>query len=69
MRAVVRATGHHDVEFAGQVGEFRIALVADDDAIEFVDNGRSVKAFVRRQARHGAAVDVANVIDARLERA
>ena len=68
VRAVVRATGHHDVEFAGQVGEFRIALVADDDAIEFVDNGGSVEAFVRRQACHSAAVDVANVIDARLER-
>ena len=69
VRAVVRATGHHDVEFAGQVGEFRIALVADDDAIEFVHNGRSVEAFVRGQACHSAAVDVANVIDARLERA
>ena len=69
MRAIVRATRHHDVEFARQVAEFRIALVADDDAIEFVDNGRSVKPFVRRQARHGAAVDVANIINARLERA
>src|SRR6266700_4897167 len=43
VRAVVRATRHGDVEFARQVGELRVALAADDDGIQFVDDGRSVK--------------------------
>src|SRR5467141_361949 len=68
MRAVVHATRNRDVEFARQVGELRVALAADDDAIQFVNDGRGVKQFVRRQAGQGAAVDIANVVDARLQR-
>ena len=68
-RAVVHATRNRDIELARQVGELRVALAADDDAIQFVDDRRGVKQFVRRQAGQGAAVDIANVVDARLERA
>src|SRR6267142_758181 len=67
--AIVRATRDGDVEFSRQVSELRVALAADDDAVQFVDDGGGVKQFVRRQTREGAAVDVANVVDARLQRA
>src|SRR5260370_8916014 len=43
MRAGVRTTCHGDVEFAGQVGEPRVALPSDDHSIQFVDDGRRVK--------------------------
>src|SRR6266478_5390049 len=69
MRAIVGAARHGDVELARQVGELRVALAADDDAIQLVDDWRSVKQFVQRKARQRAAVDVANVIDAGLQRA
>src|SRR5713226_5203832 len=69
VRAVVHATSHGDVEFSRQVGEFRVALVADDDAIQFVDDRRSIEQFVRRQACQSATVDVANVVYTRLQRA
>src|SRR5260370_9030475 len=69
MRAVVRATCNGDVEFSGQVGELRVALAADDNAIQFVDDRRSIEQFVRRQTGEGTAVDVANVVDAGLQRA
>src|SRR5216684_8301364 len=66
---VVRATRYHDVELAGQVGELRIALAAHDDAVQFVDDRRGVEQFVRRQTGEGTTVDVANVVDAGLQRA
>src|SRR6266478_4612540 len=43
VRAVVRATRHGDIEFARQVGELRVALAANDDAIQFVNDGGGVK--------------------------
>src|SRR5258708_1147198 len=43
MRAVVRATCHGDIEFARQVVELRVALATNNDAIQFVNDGRSVK--------------------------
>src|SRR5260370_19262482 len=66
---VVRATGDRDVELARQVGELGVTLAAADNAIQFRDDRRGVKQFVCLQTCKRAAVDVANVVDARLERA
>src|ERR1700731_4233884 len=66
---VVRATRDGDVEFSRQIGELRVALAAHNDAVQFVDDWRSIEQFVRGQAGEGAAVDVANVVDASLQRA
>src|SRR5437879_524542 len=64
---VVRATRDGDVELARQVGELRVAVAPDDNAIQFVDDRRSVKQFMRRQTSQGAAVDVADIVYARLQ--
>src|SRR6266481_5822829 len=69
VRAIVRATRDGDIEFSRQIGGLGIPLAADDDAVQFVNDGRGIKQFVRRQTGEGAAVDVANVVDAGLERA
>src|SRR5260370_3252881 len=50
VRAVVRATADRDVELARQVGELGVTLAADDNAIQFVDDRRGVKHFVRRES-------------------
>jgi len=39
--AIVRATRDGDVEFSRQVSELRVALAADDDAVQFVDDGEA----------------------------
>src|SRR6266481_3144755 len=69
MRAIVGAARHGDVELARQVGELRVTLAADDDAIQLVDDRRGIKQFVRRKAGQRAAVDVANIVYAGLQRA
>ena len=65
--AVRGAAGDDDVELARQVDELGIAFGADDDSIEFEQDGRGVEELVGRHARQRAAVDVAHIVHAGLQ--
>src|ERR1700722_15990587 len=67
--AVVEAARDGDVEFARKICVFGIAVGADENAIEFLHDVRRIEEFVGREAGERAAVDVADVVDAGLERA
>src|SRR4029077_14520239 len=67
--AIVQTCGDGDVEFARQVRELRVAISADEEPIQFLNNRGGVEQFIGGQPCKRAAVDVANVVDAGLQRA
>ena len=68
VRTVVQTTGDGDVEFARKVRIFRIAIAADKNPIELLNDVRSVERLIRCEPSQSAPINVANVVDARLQR-
>ena len=65
VRAVLRAAGNRDVEFARQI---RKGLVPEERVVEITHDARGVEQLVVRQPRDGTSDDVPDVVHAGLQR-
>jgi len=64
MRAVVMQPVTVMLNLRGKLVNSRLPLRADDNAIQFVHDRRGIKQFMGCQTGEGAAIDIANVVDA-----
>src|SRR5690348_7461607 len=68
VRAVLEATRNGDVELPRQISELGIAIESDDHLVERKDHRRRIEEFVGRKPGESAAIDVAHIVLASLQR-